>query len=271
VTLENISRLIDHHEAEALADIVAAMPASAARHFGARTEVIDGATSVMIPATQTAYFNRVVGLGVREPATKRSVKRIVDLFCGLGCAYMVHVSPLARPEELPLWLKECGLEQDEDWVTIYRRREPIKQTPAQELIVRPLGPDQGRLFAELLCTGYGMPDEWWPLFVGLAGRRRWENFLLYEGSAAIGTGSLFVDDGVARLCNGSVLPGRRRRGAHIELLRYRLQLGLDTGCRLFTGETWKGDENRENPARRSHAHFDISTAYVRRNYIARPD
>jgi hypothetical protein len=90
-----------------------------------------------------------------------------------------------------------------------------------------------------------------------------------DGDEPAATGSLFVVGHTARLCNGTTLPAYRRRGIHVEFLRHRIGAGLASGITLFTGETWRGDAERVNPARLSHAQLGIAEAYVRRNLLLR--
>ena len=264
-----LARRVDAHEAAALADIVKALPAEVAEAFGAEIHTIDGATAPLLAATDSAFFNRVIGLGVFRPASRGGVERIAGLYKERGTTFMVHVNPYAAPSAIPRWLAEAGLSAEPDWVTIARGAEPAGPVDTGAFRIEPALDHQADLFATTLCGGYGMPDEWAPLWRGIVGRERWMNWLLWDGDVAAATGSLFVDDGQARLCNGTTLPSYRRRGIHQLFLRYRIRAGLAAGCTLFTGETWKGGAERVNPARRSHARNEIRTAYVRRNYLFR--
>jgi hypothetical protein len=271
MTDEDVARAIDAHEAAALADTVSALPPSVAAELGASVEEVDGATAITVAATGNAYLNRVVGLGVFAPTDRDVVRRLVERYRERDTAFLVHVSPLSRPAQLSDWLREEGLEPEPNWVAIYRGAEPLDAADPGFRIERAQRKDAA-VFARTLCEGYGMPDEWAPLWEHVVGRERWMNWLLYDSDSElpVATGSLFVDQGRARMCNGSTLRSHRRRGIHLAFLRYRIACALDAGCTLVTGETWEGSDERPNPARRTHAHLGIRTAYVRRNYVFRP-
>jgi hypothetical protein len=264
-----LARQVDAHEARALADIVESMSPEVRERFGADVIEVEGATAILIKEANSAFFNRVIGLGVRRPATAAGLDRLLDFYAREEATVMVHLNPHAAPRGMADWLERAELEREPDWVTIARGDGPVGEVDLAGFTVKPVEPDQDELFAATLCAGYGMPDEWAPIWVGIVHSPRWMNWLLWESERAVATGSLFVEHGQARLSNGTTLPSHRGRGIHKGFLRYRIDAGLAAGCRLFTGETWRGGGDRVNPARRSHDRNEIREVYVRQNYLRR--
>ena len=268
---DDIARAIDAHEGEALADMVCALPLDVAERLGARVERVDGATAMMVSATGNAYLNRIVGLGVEDPAREDDVRRLVDGYRDAGTSVLVHVSPHAQPAELSDWLLDEGLEPEPNWVGVFRGPEPLPEVELDPALrIERAGPADAEVFARTLVEGYGMPDEWAPLWEHVVGRDRWRNWLVYDGDEPVATGSLFIDGVRARMCNGAVKRSHRKRRIHVAFLRHRLAAAIGEGCTVLTGETWEGTEAKPNPARRSHDRLGIRAAYVRRNFIHRP-
>lgn len=75
-----IARIVEFGEAEAYADLFAAAPPE----WGCRVERVGSAYVLINPTLPVILFNRVIGLGVREPITDSIVANIVHMYVD-GC------------------------------------------------------------------------------------------------------------------------------------------------------------------------------------------
>ncbi len=50
-------------------------------------------------------LNRIIGLGINEPATESTIDEICALYDASGVRYAFVVSPAAQPAEIKLWLR----------------------------------------------------------------------------------------------------------------------------------------------------------------------
>jgi GNAT superfamily N-acetyltransferase len=66
---QDVARIVELGEAEAYADFYHSAPADFAARQGVRVERIGSAIAILMPGLDAMLFNRVMGLGVREPAT----------------------------------------------------------------------------------------------------------------------------------------------------------------------------------------------------------
>ena len=266
----DLLRQANANEAAALTDLVAALPEEVASRFGAETRSFGGAVALALPGTGTAFFNRVIGLGSLEEATVAALEQVHELFRASGSTFMVHLEAAEEAAKAEAWLLEHGFVRELDWIILHRDARPLPDG-APSLPIRLVEPDEGALFAETLCAGYGMPDEWAPIFSPLVGRRGWEHlFALGDDGAPIGTGSVFYNGRMAWHGNGSTLPAARRRGAHAALSAVRVRRCLDAGCEASSGETWSETPGRPNSSLHNHLKAGWRELAVRRNYVLRP-
>jgi hypothetical protein len=257
---------VDASEIAAVNDWMAAFGPMVAKSYGAELVREGGAVAVLLPGADTLFFNRVLGLGVFEPASRALVRDIVARYRDAGVRFMVHLSESARPETLADWLPEEGLTPQGEWITLYRDAAPVTEH-ATDLRVERVGRPQAGLFARTLCSGYGMPDEWADLYEGIVGREKWVHYLAMDGDVPVATSSIFLHPPFAWCGNSGVLPRYRRRGAHTALSRIRLREGIVGGVRTFTGETWQQTPGgRPNQSLRNHTRDGWRFCGIRTNY-----
>src|SRR5690242_7487566 len=115
-----IAGIVEFTEAEAYADMLGAVPPDMAATFGVRVERIAGAVALVMAKVPILLFNRVIGLGLAEPATELLVERIVNLYHGVGVSPAVQFSPAAQPPQLTEWLTSHDLQPHTGWAKFYR-------------------------------------------------------------------------------------------------------------------------------------------------------
>jgi hypothetical protein len=264
-------RIADANKIAAMTSWISAMDSRVVKDFGVRAELLGGALALFMPATDSALFNRVIGLGVTRQASHALVRRIVQEYRRLGTSFMIHLAPYARPAELPSWLAEEGLEHGSDWLILYRDSTPAaaRNRPSPVTVTRATS-GHAELFAETLCTGYGMPIEWAPLYQGFVGHEPWRHYLAFNGNQAVGTSSLLMNGSMVYLGNSTTLPGHRKRGVQTTLNGERLRQGLAAQCTAFTVDTWRPTAQEPNQSLRNHISDGFDITYIRRNHVWRP-
>jgi hypothetical protein len=268
---EVCGRTADSNEIDAVTSWVATMEPSAVRQFGVRVERAAGALALFVPGTGTAFHNRVLGLGVTQEATRPLVRQWVGEYRRLETGFMVHVAPYARPGLLADWLADEGLEHGSNWFVMHRDDQPVPPREQESPItVRAAARSDADAFAETLCSGYGMPAEWAPLYRGFVGHEPWRHFVALDGDQVVGTSSMFHNGQNAWLGNSATLPRYRKRGVQTALNGERLRVGLAEHHTAFTGETWEPGRRQDNQSLRNHLRDGWVRAYVRHNYAANP-
>jgi GNAT superfamily N-acetyltransferase len=256
---------VERGELQSLHD---AAPTSVQEALGLRCETVGGAllsVAARLPAT-AIVVNRVIGLGLTEPADPATVDAVIGRYRAAGVArYFVHVHPDSRPSELRTWLLDRGLERTRSWVKFTRGREaPPEITSAVE--VRRARPDDMPTFARVAAAAFDLGTESEPWLARLGGARGWHAYVGFDGGEVVATGGLYVHDRIGWLDFGATRPASRGRGAQSALLRQRILDALDLGCSVIataTGEAVPGDPQHSYKNIKKMGFFE---AYTRNNY-----
>jgi GNAT superfamily N-acetyltransferase len=252
-------------EAEAMADLARATPAG----LGLRVERSGTAYLLQLPPLDHILFNRVIGLGLIEPASEAQLDQIIARYRAAGVRRLaVQVSPEAMPTPLPDWLMARGLLPQDAWIKLYRRpargAEPARPTA---LRIEEIGREQAEAFASVTGAGYGMPaslQAWLAIGVGRLG---WRHYLAYDGEEPVAGAALFAKAGVGWLGIDATLPSHRRQGAQSALLARRVADGAGLGCQWLASETEEEQGGQSNASLHNFLGAGFKPAYARRNYI----
>jgi hypothetical protein len=112
-----------------------------------------------------------------------------------------------------------------------------------------------------------LPDGIAPWAAALVGRPRWRCFLAGDGGEPVGTGALFVEDGLGWLGFGGTLPSHRGRGGQTAMLAARIAAGIAAGCRGFSTETGVPLPGEPGPSFRNIGKAGFREAYRRPNFV----
>ena len=257
-------------EAAAAADLQLALPADLAADLGAQLHTVGGAVVLIVARVPQILLNRVIGLGVAEPAGEALVDQVVDLYRAAGVPPAVQLSPGAQPPELGAWLAARGLHPDDHWIKLVRGVEPPLE-PVTDLRVERIGPAQAPAFAATFGVVFGLPD---PLRVWIecsVGRPGWQHYLAFDGDQPVATGALFVYEQIGWLGVAATLRSHRRRGAQSALIARRIRDAAALGCRRLTVETGDDTSAQPGPSLRNLLHMGFEVAYLRPNYVGTMD
>jgi GNAT superfamily N-acetyltransferase len=215
-------------------------------------------------APGSPMLNRVVGLGVDEPATEALLDAAI---AELGDAtFYVAVEPGARPASLAAWLRERGLEPGWGWMQFERGAEPAPPA-STELAVREIGADLGAAFARVQRIAYGLPEAVEPWLASLPGTTGWTCWLAFAGDEPAAAGALYAEDGACYLGFGATLPEHRGRGAQGALLAARIDRALELGCTLLTTETGERRDELPSNSYRNILRFGFREQAVVANWV----
>ena len=267
----------DAIERAALASLHAAASDELVAALGLRADTI-GSSLVSVAAAlppSAIVINRALGGGLEAPETEASVKETLAAYQRAGCErYFIQRHPQAQPPEMVDWLLAAGLEKTRGWQKFQRGREAPPQgdnKSTSDLRVEEIGPDQGMAFARILCDAFDLGAAAVPWLARLPGHGGWHIYMSFDGDAPAGTGTMFVQDGLAWLDFASTAPNFRRRGSQGALLARRVADALDLGCREMytcTGEAAPGDPQHSF---KNIAKAGFTETYVRDNYAPPKD
>lgn len=233
-------------ERAAFADVYAAAPADVRARLGLRTLEVDGVLAGIAPGLPASaiVLNRAIGLGTSRPASPQAVSELVEAYRAAGASrYFVHAHPDAAPGNLRDLLSAAGLVRARAWQKFRRDRSPPPAGPGGPT-VRAVGREHGDDFAQLVCAAFDLGDAAVEWLCRIPGREGWRILMAFDQGRPAATGALFMRDGIGWFDFAATSPDFRRRGAQSALLRQRIALALEAGCRVLytaTGEAVPGD------------------------------
>jgi GNAT superfamily N-acetyltransferase len=247
-------------ELEAFRDFYAAAPPG----LGARSKEIGGALCVRLePLPTVTMFNRVLGLGIDEPATRPELDEALDFVRGVD-AY-VTVAPDAEPHDLGGQLESRGLRADRGWTKFSRSTDRPPQATTELRVERD---ESGDAFAEAATRGFGVPDLFLDWLRRLAGRDGWQCFAALDNDRPAAAGALFLTGRVAWIGIGATVPEYRGKGGQGALLAARIRAAAEAGCEVVVTETGEPVDGLANGSYRNIVRAGFEPLYVRPNYLS---
>lgn len=261
------ARAIERAEIEAWRDTFAAASRETRDGLGLAERDFGHAFALAARGLASLLFNRVVGLGLFEPATAQVLDEIASHFAEVGEDFALNVSPLAEPAELARTLQARGYRTFFHHVKWVRDAAPAPAAPGT-LAVERVGPERAPAFATLLvrvmARGAPLRRDWMAECVG---RPQWRHYLALEGGTPIACAAMRVHEDVAWLGWGATLPEARGRGAQSALLAARIADARAAGCRLLTTETGPNDPDLNPVSWRNVQRAGFAVAYDRPSWI----
>jgi GNAT superfamily N-acetyltransferase len=262
-----VGQELEIHEAAAWVDFYRGASAKVSRDCRLEHFEIAGAQGVIAAHADSLALNRVLGLGLAEPATEAMVDAIVDRYASAGVRrFFVQLHPAAEPSSLSSWLEARGFKHYNNWVKLFRGGGPV---PAAEsdLRVEVIDESQADTFASIVVGSFGWPGESEPWVAELVARPGWTHYLAFDGDLAVATGATFVRNRQAWLDFAATLSSHRRRGAQSLLLERRLRDALGQGCESLVLETAEELPERPSPSYRNARRFGFQVAYLRPSFL----
>jgi GNAT superfamily N-acetyltransferase len=215
-------------------------------------------------APESPLLNRIVGLGVEEPATEDLLDAALAAI-GDDVACYVAVAPGARPAALPEWLRSRGLEPGWGWMWFRRGVDPLP-TRASGLRLARVGPAEATVFGRIVATGYGLPEVVVP-WVARAHEVGWDCWLALDGDEPAAAAGVFLAEGVGYLGFAATLPEHRGKGGQGALLARRIRHARESGCDLVVTETGELREGHPSSSYRNILRAGFREVAVRANWL----
>jgi hypothetical protein len=229
-------------EAEALADRARAAAGTDGNPLGVALERLGGATLTIYSRLDHPLINRVVGLGVSEPAFEVDVGSIIDAYRLRGIRrFSVALSGEAQPPELPAWLARAGFAPRGGTARWLRATGEIPDVDPEVQVVEATA-DDAPAVVEIVTLALGLPPPAGLIVSAAIGRPGWKHYLAYVDGEPAGAGALYARQEMAWIGFGGTVADARGRGAHKALIARRCADAAAAGCRVVTAESSNSDE-----------------------------
>jgi hypothetical protein len=240
------------------------LPPSEALQPYIRCEMVDGAM-VLVDHSPGGVMSRVFCLGLEKPATAKTVERIFEVYHEEGIeAFLIHLSPMARPTTLPRILEEHGLKLGGREAVAVREATRVRRPDPFFKIQRVESSDREAIVSILEGIG-GLPPSFIELISKSAGQPRWNQFIALDGTKPYALSGIYIRGDSAWMAPGWTLPDYRNRGAHAALISQCINTAADAGCSWITTSYPARTEDRT----RSFERAGFNLLYLRS--LFRPD
>jgi GNAT superfamily N-acetyltransferase len=241
--------------------------AAVADGFGADAVRVGGAVCAVAAQIDEVTINRVIGLGISEPATGGDLDRIADVYGSIRHA--IALAPGARPAGLAAMLRERGYEPAHAWIK-FARSPADPPAPATDLRIARIGPERADEFTAILAAGFELPQSVTAMLSHLPGRPGWSWYLAHDGDTPVACGALFVHGRHGWLGQAATAPTHRRRGAQSALIAARIRAAADAGAEVVVTETGEIVDDRPTISYRNILRAGFRAVYLRPNYVSPP-
>jgi hypothetical protein len=239
--------------------------------LGWATRAIGGGVALALRAQENPFFNRMLALGVAQPATPEDVDAVLAFFDEHDRSFVsVPISPHAEPPELPGWLEERGFPVSRRWPKLWRFLAELPQSPPTTLRIESIGRDRADEFATIVDAAFEFGAELKPALPHTVGRPGWTHYLGFDGDEPVAAGAMYVIGDIAWLGFGATLEAARGRGGQSAIFHRRLVDARAAGCRLAFTETGPDSEEEPNHSFRNMIRLGFHVGYHRPNYVRRP-
>lgn len=258
---------LELHEARAWAELYRWASDEARRECGVERFSLGSAQGTLASAVDILAFNRVIGLGVQEPATEAMVEETVGRYADAGVKrFFVQLAPQSLPTALPDWLTARGFRHHNNWMKLFRDLSAPPRVES-DLRVEIIDRHQAATFAAVIAEAFEWPERVRPWLAGLFGRPGWTHYLAFDGDLPVATAAMFIQGSYCWLDFASTRASHRGRGAQSALIARRIRDAAAQGSRLLVVETAEDLPDRPAPSCRNLQRFGFQVAYTRPNYL----
>ena len=221
-------------EKQALDSFFESLPETAGRSLGLDRTEIGGASVFIARKESSILLNRVIGLGIACPATRKDVNRIRDYFAEAGVIeYFLQVQPWIAPADTWNWLFDAGYGKNRGWTQFVRGTETV-ETRETSLRIKRIDRNHAMDFARIAAQGFDLSNAVMPALAAMVGKPGWYHFMSFDGEKPAGVAAMFVADGMAWFDWAATDPMHRGQGSQTALLARRIQVACELGAGGFS-------------------------------------
>jgi hypothetical protein len=265
-----IAAAIEAIEAEAWAQLHAAIPQPHRVAIGSKALHYGQALSLVSPGADEAVLNRTFGLGFDRPLDAACLKSINAAYQTAGCKrWMVEWSPEGSPGDGAELIMAAGASERRPLVKLYCDLSLSSTlTGRSDHSIEEIGESHREFFRSTIGDALGASDQMMPLIGGTLGTAGWHHYLAFSGERAVAGALMFVKGRGAWLGFGGTTLAERNRGAQSALIARRLADARKLGCKWVTVETELASQSGTGASLRNLERAGVAVAYLRRRFLS---
>lgn len=212
-------------------------------------------------------FNRVVGLGIKEPLDERVIDIILNkIEANRVKRFFIQIHPEIYSEGLRRLLELHGFYHYNNWVRLVRDNSPAQKTKTR-LVTKEISKDEGKTFAEIVVKAFDWPSDLIDWIASPVGRKNWHHYLAFEKEIPVATAAFYHSGEYAWFDFAATLSEHRGKGAQSVLLSQRINDSRKLGVKTIIIETAEQTSGKESVSYRNVFKTGFREAYNRPSFI----
>jgi GNAT superfamily N-acetyltransferase len=257
---------LERIEAAAWRDLHAAATPEDREALGLQSSELAGAWMMGMSKHESLLHNRVIGLGLDEPASGAVLDTMLARFRDLPHAFAVNLAPFALPATLEHQLAERG------FGTFFHHLKWVRGAAAAPAVggalrVEPVRVADAAAWGAVASQVFGSTSAHAAWASRAVGRPGWSHYFARAGALPVAVAAMYVRDGDAWLGAAATLESHRRQGAQSALFARRIADALKFGARRMTLETAPDWPDLPGDSLRNAARAGFHPAYERPSWI----
>lgn len=237
------------------------------RKYGVKIFPVGGVSGTIASKIDILVFNRVVGLGIKEPIDERIIDIILNkIDANQVKRFFIQIHPEVYSDQLKRLLVLHDFYHYNNWVRLVRDNSPAEKGKTS-LVIRKISKSDGNYFGKIVVEAFNWPSELAEWVAALVGRKNWYHYLALEKEIPVATAAFYHSGEYAWFDFAATHPDFRGKGAQSALLARRIEDCRELGVIKIIVETAEQTPENEAPSYRNVLKAGFKEAYKRPNYI----
>jgi len=254
-------------ESEAWSDFYHSAPNQTVEQCGIKIFPLGGVNGTIASKLDILAFNRVIGLGIKEPIDERIIDIILNkIEADKVKRFFIQVHPEVYSDNIRKLLVSKNFYHYNNWVRLARDNSPAKRIKTI-LNVRKLKSNESKTFAQIVINAFEWPEELISWIAAPVERKDWYHYMAYHNDQPIATAAFYLSGEYAWFDFAATLPGHRGKGAQSALLLRRIEDCRTLGVKRMIVETAEQTSEKEAHSYRNVLKSGFKETYKRPNFI----
>jgi GNAT superfamily N-acetyltransferase len=254
-------------ESEVWRDFYDSAPASLKELCGIKVFSVGGVHANIASKIDILAFNRVVGLGIKEPIDERIIDIILNkIETEKVKRFFIQIHPEVYSDEIRKLLVSKNFYHYNNWVRLVRDNSPAQKVKTK-LEIREIKKNESKIFADIVIIAFDWPNELNELIAASIERKNWYHYIGFENNVPVATTAFYLSGEYAWFDFAATHPECRGKGGQSALLARRIEDCRKLGVKVIIIETAEQTADKESPSYRNVLRAGFKVAYKRPNYI----
>lgn len=254
-------------ESAALNDFAHSASKETIEKCGIKIFPVGGVNGLISSKIDILAFNRVVGLGIKEPIDERVVDIILNkIEANQVNRFFIQVHPEVYSDQVRRLFELHDFYHYNNWVRLVRDTSPPHKVKTK-LEIKTITKNESKLFGEIVVKAFEWPDELTQWLASPVGRKNWYHYIAFEKNIPVATAAFFHSGDFAWFDFAATHPEHRGKGAQSALLAKRIEDCRKLGIKTIIVETAEQTSKKESPSYRNVLKAGFKEAYKRPNFI----